>query len=393
MPKAISHSGYVLGTVATFAIGLICTYCIHLLLKCEYELCKRRKIPSLTYPGIAEEALGEGPKFMRKLAPYSGHFVNVFLLIYQFGICCVYIVFIGVNIQAVANQYVTPIAVEYYMLMILLPLILVNWIRNLKMLAPLSTFANIITVGSFGIVLYYIFTKGFTFEGREPVADVKTLPLFFGTVLFSLEAIGVVMPLQNEMKTPKSFGSTFGVLNLGLGIIVVLYAVIGFFGYLAYGPSVEGSITLSLPKEDLAAQVCKLALAVAMFLTYTVQYYVAVDIAWTQYLSTKFANNKRSRIYEYTLRTLLVLLTFVLAVSVPALDLFISFFGALSLSIVGISVPVIVETCTFWYQRRGWRFYLMVVINSLLVAFSLLGLVAGTFTSINEIVHTFSNKS
>ncbi|XP_031355774.1 proton-coupled amino acid transporter-like protein CG1139 [Photinus pyralis] len=393
MPKAISNSGYVIGTIGTFAIGFICTYCIHLLINCEYELCKRRKVPSLTYPGIAEEALAEGPKPLRKLASYAGHFVNVFLLIYQFGTCCVYIVFIGVNIQAVANQYVTEIAVEYYMLMILLPLILVNWIRNLKTLAPLSTFANFITVGSFAIVLYYLFTTGFTFEDREAVANVKTLPLFFGTVLFSLEAIGVIIPLENEMKSPKSFGSAFGVLNVGMGSIVLLYAVIGLLGYLTYGSSVEGSITLSLPKEDVAAQVCKLALALAMFLTYTVQYYVAIDITWTQYLGTLFEDNRRKRVYEYGARTILVLLTFVLAVSVPALDLFISFFGALSLSLVGIAVPAMIETCTFWYHRQGWRFYFMVITNVSLIAFSLLGLVAGTFTSLSEIIYTFSNKS
>ncbi|KAK5639775.1 hypothetical protein RI129_010586 [Pyrocoelia pectoralis] len=390
MPKAISNSGYVLGTISTFIIGSICTYCIHLLINCQYELCKRRKTPSLSYPEIAEAAFAEGPKPLRKFAPYSGHFVNVFLLIYQFGICCVYIVFVGMNIQAVANEYVKEIAVELYMLMILLPLILVNWIRNLKRLAPFSTFANIISAGSFGIILYYIFTSGFTFEEREPVSNIESFPLFFGTVLFALEAIGLIMPLENEMKKPKSMGGTFGVLNIGMCSIVLLYAIIGFFGYLTYGPSVEGTITLSLPKGDVAAQVCKIALAIAMFITYTVQYYVAIDIIWNQYIGTKFANHKRSMIYEYVARTILVLLTFVLAVSVPALDLFISLFGALSLSAAGIAIPAAIETCTFWYERRGLQFYIMVITNTTLIVFGILGLFAGTYTSLREIIHKFS---
>lgn len=44
MPNAFSHSGYVIGSISTVIIGIICTYCIHLLLKSHYELCKRKKV-------------------------------------------------------------------------------------------------------------------------------------------------------------------------------------------------------------------------------------------------------------------------------------------------------------------------------------------------------------
>lgn len=73
-----------------------------------------------------------------------------------------------------------------------MPLILVNWIRNLKFLTPCSTIANCITFASFGIILYYIFREPLTFENRELIGDVQDFPLYFGTVLFALEAIGVV---------------------------------------------------------------------------------------------------------------------------------------------------------------------------------------------------------
>ncbi|KAK5639776.1 hypothetical protein RI129_010587 [Pyrocoelia pectoralis] len=390
MPKAFSHAGYVLGTIGTVVIGFICTYCIHLLIKCEYELCKRKKIPSLTYPGTAEAAFNEGPTLMKKFAPYSGYMVNIFLLIYQLGACCVYIVFIAVNIQAVANHYVGEIAVELYMVMFLVPLILLNWIRNLKKLAPLSTFANFITVISFTITLYYIVKTGPTFKDREPVSTVENIPLFFGTVLFALEAVGVIIPLENEMKTPKAFGGVFGVLNKGMTLIVTLYTAIGLLGYLTYGSITEGSITLNLPKEDVLAQVVKGGLALAIFITYTIQYYVAIDITWNQYLGPKLENHPKARIFEYTTRTVLVLMTFILAVAVPALDLFISLFGAFCLSAVGIAIPAAIESCTYWYHRHGWRFYLMTIKNSALILFGVCGLIAGTYTSIREIIYKFS---
>ena len=78
------------------------------------------------------------------------------------------------------------------MLVILLPLIFINWIRNLKSLAPLSTIANGITFVSFGIILYFLFRNTPTIEGKSLVGKVADFPLYFGTVLFALEAIGVV---------------------------------------------------------------------------------------------------------------------------------------------------------------------------------------------------------
>lgn len=86
------------------------------------------------------------------------------------------------------------ITVRHYILMIVIPLILINWVRNLKLLAPLSTIANIVTFASFSIILYYIFKDPAELQlsKRPMVGQVQDFPLFLGTVLFALEAIGVV---------------------------------------------------------------------------------------------------------------------------------------------------------------------------------------------------------
>lgn len=51
------------------------------------------------------------------------------------------------------------------------------------------------------------------------------------------------------MKTPKSFGGYFGVLNIGMFFIVLLYVGMGFMGYWKYGEESQPSITLNLPAE------------------------------------------------------------------------------------------------------------------------------------------------
>lgn len=121
------------------------------------------------------------------------HVINVFLMIYQLGTCCVYTVFIGENIHLVIKESCgLNIDERWIMLIFLLPLICINYVKSLKFLAPLSTIANVTTIVSFGIILYYIVKKGVTLEDKDPFGDYKNYPLFFGTVLFALEAIGVV---------------------------------------------------------------------------------------------------------------------------------------------------------------------------------------------------------
>lgn len=160
--------------------------------------------------------------------------------------------FVGVNIQDVVHKSTgQDVAVVYYLLALLIPFILINSIRNLKLLAPFSWFANVLTFVCFGIVAYYVF---------QDIPDIKrvsywgtafTYPLFFGTTLFALEAVGVVIAVENNMKTPKSFGGAFGVLNISMVITVFLYVAMGFFGYWKYGDESQASITLNLPPDDM----------------------------------------------------------------------------------------------------------------------------------------------
>ena len=42
------------------------------------------------------------------------------------------------------------------------------------------------------MIWYYIFREPVSFDDRNPVGELFNFPLYFGTVLFALEAIGVV---------------------------------------------------------------------------------------------------------------------------------------------------------------------------------------------------------
>lgn len=98
-------------------------------------------------------------------------------------------------LQIVDPHY--PLPVEAHMGIILAPLVAFNLIPSLKLLAPFSALANVLTFVGLGIIVYYL-SAGRRADLVEKNLELDlwgsaaTFPLFFGTVLFALTAVGVV---------------------------------------------------------------------------------------------------------------------------------------------------------------------------------------------------------
>lgn len=95
--------------------------------------------------------------------------------------------------------------------------------------------------------------------------------------------------------------------------------------------------------------------------------------------------------WKLTMKNILFPVT--LAITVPRLALFISLFGALCLSALGIAFPAIIEICVLWPNRDFGPCMIMFIKNIFLIVFGLLGLVIGTYVSIVEIVRSFEWSS
>ncbi|KAF2878967.1 hypothetical protein ILUMI_27206 [Ignelater luminosus] len=386
MPEAFKNAGIVNGFIFTILIGALCTYGLHILVQAQYVLCKRMRVPLLTYPDSMKAALLSGPRMFHAFANASPILVDVFLVIYQLGICCVYVIFVAANLKELIDVYLPEkLAIELYTLFLLIPFILILSIPNLKWLAPFSLFSNVITFGCFGIVLYYIFKDLPSIDERPYVGTFYTFPLFFGTTLFALEAVGVVIALENNMQSPKSFGGSFGVLNVAMFFITFLYVGMGFLGYWRYGEGTKASVTLNFPPEDVLAKIVQGLYSLAIFISYGLQGYVPVDILWNTYLAHRFSDSKYPKLWEYLLRAVTVFVTFVLAISIPLLGLFISLFGAFCLSALGIAFPAIMEICVKWPNDLGAGNWILIK-DIALIIIGVCGLLAGSYSCISEIV-------
>lgn len=385
MPDAFFNAGLFVGLFGTLAMGLICTHCMHTLVKCAHELCRRAQVPSLGFSQVTEKAFETGPPALR---PYSKHaklVINVFLVITQLGFCCVYFVFVAANIQEVVTHYFFRISVKWVLFMLLIPMILLNCVKSLKYLTPASLVASILTVSGLGITFFYML------QGLPRTSSVKAfsswsqLPLYFGTAIYAFEGIGVILPLENNMATPQDFGGLTGVLNTGMVIVACLYTSVGFFGYLKYGDKVQvGSITLNLPPNEILAQSVRLVMALAIFLSYGLQFYVPMSILWP-YVQGKLRNEHALRYGEYVLRASLVTLTFVLALAIPNLSAVISLVGSVSSSTLALIFPPILELIVFWDSSEMSK--LQMWKNFAIMIFGVFGFAFGTFVSLQKILN------
>lgn len=201
---------------------------------------------------IAETAFLNGPKWGRRFAKIAKVTILQCLFWTYFGTCSVYTVIIATNFQQIAEHYLGyAVSLRICIAALLLPLILLSWIPNLKYLAPVSMIANVFMAIGLGITFYYLTSDLPPVSARPMIAPISTLPGFFSITIFAMEAIGVVMPLENQMKTPQHFVGICGVLNKGMSGVTFVYILLGFLGYLQYGDNTAGSITLNLPTDEM----------------------------------------------------------------------------------------------------------------------------------------------
>ena len=85
--------------------------------------------------------------------------------------------------------------IQFYLLILYLPILGLSLIKSLKVMTPFSLLANIFIMVPIAYVLYVVCQDLPPISKRTLVADLSTQPLFLGTVIFANEAIAIVIIL------------------------------------------------------------------------------------------------------------------------------------------------------------------------------------------------------
>ncbi|KAL4717538.1 hypothetical protein ACJJTC_000687 [Scirpophaga incertulas] len=389
MGDAFKNGGLVFASVTTAILGIICVHAQHILLNYSEEM--HRQLKCDKPPGYAETVylvFHHGPARWRGLAPFMRLMINTFLCITQLGFCCVYIVFIANNVKLICDHYELKLDLSIHMILVVIPVLLACMVRNLKYLTPFSTIANVMMAVGVSVVVYEAAQDLPSVSSRDYIASWQQLPLYFGTAIYAFEGIGLVLPLKNEMRRPELFQKPFGVLNVSMSVIGSIFIVVGFLGYLKWGNDVQGSLTLNLQPGLLLSNVVQILIALAIMFTYPLQFYVPIDITWPV-LREKCGPNSLV-IKELGYRALLVLLTFVLAESIPQLGLFISLVGAVSSAALALMFPPLIEMVGSCRKSSGPS-ALILVKDVAIIVLGVFIFVTGTYESVAAIIRAFQS--
>lgn len=389
MPIAFMYSGLIMGIFATILTAIICTHCSYVLVKCGHKLYYKTRRTKMSFAEIAEVAFQNGPKWCRFFAPVAKFSILFGLFLTYFGTCSVYTVIVAKNFEQLLEHWLGyKVPLSLLTASLLIPLILLSWIPNLKYLAPVSMIANVFMGLGLGITFYYLVMELPSIETRE-FAKYPTLPAFFSITIFAMEAIGVVMPLENNMENPRHFLGVCGVLSQGMSGVTLIYMLLGFLGYLRFGDETAESITLNLPVTEVPAQAVKVLIALAVFCTFGLQFYVCLEIVWD---SIKAKCTKRPTLVNYVIRTVLVTAAVVLAISVPSISPFMGLIGAFCFSILGLIFPVLIELITHW--DTGFGPYNWIVWKNVVITFcGIFALVFGSLSAIKDIIKVYNPET
>uniref|UniRef100_A0A8D0N2J8 Solute carrier family 36 member 1 n=1 Tax=Sus scrofa TaxID=9823 RepID=A0A8D0N2J8_PIG len=387
LPLAIKNAGILMGPLSLLLMGLVAVHCMGLLVKCAHHFCHRLNKPFLDYGDTVMYGLEASPSaWLRNHAHWGRHIVDFFLIVTQLGFCSVYFVFLADNFKQVIeaangttnnchnNETVilTPtMDSRLYMASFLPFLVLLVFIRNLRVLSVFSLLANVTMLVSL-VMIYQFIVQEIPDPSHLPlVASWKTYPLFFGTAIFAFEGIGMVLPLENKMKDPQKFSL---ILYVGMAIVSALYISLGTLGYLQFGAAIQGLY-----------QSVKLLYSIGIFFTYALQFYVPAEIIIPFFVSR--APEPWRLVIDLSVRTVLVCLTCVVAILVPRLDLVLSLVGSVSSSALALIIPPLLEIATYYSEGMS---PLAIIKDALISMLGFLGFVVGTGVTLYELIQPSS---
>lgn len=398
LPFAVLSAGVLFGSAGMIILGVISVYTMQLMLECKEDII--RKLPpderkSFTYTQLGKEALG----FFGKWA------VNISVLGCNLGVCAGYMIFIASNLRwaftcfashshKVSGNYETSgiCFTTYELYALILPiLIFLTFLPSFKWLAYAAYVGFVFLAVAMITVFVYGTNHEFkAFHSEDCGFSLDCVPLqltppdwfgvaqWFGITAFLFCVHSMVIPLEIGMKHPRYMPY---VLDTACLVVIAINLPFALYGYFLFSHDTAGYIFENIP-GGIFNDIIRVFLSLELTLTFPIVFKPASDVMeeiiqnGLLYLAKKGKINFILELYagrELTwkilhfvmmccMKTLLVLVSWSVAVGIPRFELCLAFVGSLATSVLAFVLPPLFHLKLKWKRTSLVRRILHIVI-------------------------------
>uniref|UniRef100_A0AC35TGA6 Aa_trans domain-containing protein n=1 Tax=Rhabditophanes sp. KR3021 TaxID=114890 RepID=A0AC35TGA6_9BILA len=281
LPVAFKQAGLWTGFTMLIVAGLVNLYCMLQLAKCSRYFRSKLKITSTNYGSLALYATQQYLPTNTFLPKLFETIVNICLILLQIGICSIYLVFVGtLSREVIQIQFqITGISLTAYFIALTIPFCLLSLTKSLHMISYLNLIANILMVLALGSIFTVLIVADHQIQALPTYTNLSGALAALGSIMYAFEAQALVLPLENHIKRSEDMSGPFGVLSVGMVVVISICDAAGFLGYITYGDKILGSVTLNLPDDGLLTGI-KVTFCVVIFISYLIQLFVVIDMGW-----------------------------------------------------------------------------------------------------------------
>ncbi|KAH6774529.1 Transmembrane amino acid transporter family protein [Perilla frutescens var. hirtella] len=363
VPYAVCSGGW-LSLMLLFLIAG-CTFYTSLLI----QRCMDLDTNIRSYPDIGERAFGTKGRVVVSVA------MNVELYLVATG----FLILEGDNLH---NLYpdiggVVIGGKQCFILIIGLIVLPTVWLDNMSILSYISATG---VVSSFILVCSIFWAAvfdGIGFREKGILLNYRGLPTAISLYAFCYCAHPVFPTLYTSMRDQKKFSK---VMLVCFVVCTMTYASVAIMGYLMFGAKVDSQVTLNLPINGISSKV-----AIYTTLVNPLAKYALMVTPILNGLERRLLLRWPNRWVSMLIRTVLVVSTIVVALSVPFFAYLMSLVGAFLSVTASIIVPCLcyMKISGIYLQRFGVELLFLFGI----VFIGAVVLVVGTYTALLEIFH------
>ncbi|CAL1387029.1 unnamed protein product [Linum trigynum] len=328
-----------------------------------------------TYPDIGHAAFGTPGRIA----------ISIILYVELYACCVEYIILESDNLSSLfPNAHLSLLGMDLdahhlFALLTTLAVLPTVWLRDLRVLSYISAGGVIASV----LVVLCLFWVGLvdqvSVHSKGSVINMGTIPVALGLYGYCYSGHAVFPNIYTSMARPHQYPI---VLLVCFVICTMLYMGVAVMGYTMFGQATASQFTLNLPKDLVASKIAVWTTVVNPFTKYALTM-MPVALCLEELLPS---NLNKSYVYGMGIRTLLVLSTLLVGLSVPFFGLVMSLIG----SLLTMFVTLILPCACFLSIVRNKVTPFQVALCGLIITVGLVASAFGTYSALSSIVANLS---